>query len=459
MLTGDKLREQVEPASLGQPKKNCRCPVCGKACLTLLSPTWKRFYNEKMFFLSKNEWFVSCNHCGTIYRYPLAVYDDYRKYGEDYYNQVNPGESVEEHAVWHFEAFQKHNYDSLRTYLNANLPPSAGKRWLDVGSIGYVTSFKEYEFTTIEPDERIVALGRKMFRGGGLRGWFGKGARIYCHTIESYNDSDLFDGVVFHNSFYCLPFPREGLLKASRLLKPDGRLVISISTYFCDAVAVRTDGLLSRIEDVLQGETLWVFHNPKSLEYVCRRAGFELVSSHEAPAYGKKTMRIFLFKKATAVIPDEQLLTDSRNLMAQKLEQLFRSFYEQSAAALREHINEQTFFVGSLPMLYDMVKISPLDKIAGYVVFDNPRPEVEINGVRCLGWDQFCAAVEENSGSFSVVIASYKFQDEIYGHLSQLKDRLSAVYRPNRKSGMESLFFDFAGEVRPNKGVSFECIS
>jgi hypothetical protein len=56
---------------------------------------------------------------------------------------------------------------------------------------------------------------------------------------------------------------------------------------------------------------------------------------------------------------------------------------------------------------------------------------------------------------YSAVIASYKYQDEIFGQLACLKESLSAIYRPNRKSGMESLCFDFSGEKKPSKGLVF----
>lgn len=439
----------------GYNKTSC-CPICDFREINLLSPSWKRYYNEKEFFLADREWFVACDQCGTIFRYPLLDYDDYKKYGEDYYNQVNPGESVQEHAVWHFESFQKHNYDSLRAFLNQNIPPHDAKRWLDVGSIGYATSFEEYDFTTIEPDKRIVDLGRKLFKRDGVKGLLGIDPRIHSHTIESYQDSRLFDGIVFNNSFYCLPFPMDGLRKASNLLSDNGHLVITISTYFCDAVAVRTDGLLSKIEDVLQGETLWVFHNAKSLEYLCQRAGFELVGSHEIAAYGKKTMRLFHFRKKVGVSPAPALLVDSRALMQEKLTQLFQGFSEQSRRSLVEHNNEATFFIGTLSLLHDLSRICRLDKITAYVVFDSPLSDCQIEGVRCLSWDRFCSMVNSSPGYYSAVIASYKFQDEIFEKVAALKSSLSVLYRPNRKSGMETLFFDFDGALQPNKGVTLD---
>lgn len=453
----------AEPTSeeyLLGPIRAGRCPICECERVTLLTPSWKRYYNEKAFFIADCEWFVACDQCGTIFRYPLLSYDDYRKYGEDYYNQVNPGGSVESHAVWHFESFQKPNYDSIRTYLNARLPPNRFAKWLDVGSVGYATTFREYEFTTIEPDERIVMLGRRLFEPKGLNKLFWRARpRIRCHTIESYPSGDRFDGILFNNSFYCLPFPIDGLMKAASLLKEGGQLVITISTYFCDAVAARTDGLLSRIEDALPGETLWVFHNVKSLEYLARRAGFKLESAEEISAYGKKTMRAFVFRKSLPVIPPATLLEDSRLLMHQKLDGLFEDFARQSKNSLAEFNREDVLFVGTLPMLHDMNRVLRLDRIAGFVLIDFVVSESSVDGVKCMNLDELRRLVESRPNRMSVVVASYKFQDDVFARLGGLTELLAAVYRPNRKSGMESLNMIFAGAMRPSKGVTFERVA
>ena len=454
----EKFRAAAQGADV-ELGRSSHCPICDCPQVLLLSPSWKKYYNEKEFFFAEREWFASCDSCGTIFRYPLLSYDDYRKYGEDYYNQTNPGETVEEHAIWHYESFQKPNYDSLRSYLNQYVPPTVAKRWLDVGSIGYATSFDEYEFTTIEPDERIVLLGRKMFSKGILNRLHISAPRIQCHTIENFDADKKFDGIVFNNSFYCLPFPIEGLRKAASLLTADGHLIITISTFFSGAVPVRTDGVVSRMEDVLQGETLWVFHNPKSLEYLCQKAGFELIESREIPAYGKKTMQTFHFRKASSVSPNPILLEESKLLMEAKTKELFSGFLNQSSTALEVHNTSNTYFVGTLSILNDLVKLEFLDKIAGYVVFDSQIGSCIVNGTRCISWDMFCQSIEEKPGTFSVVIASYKYQDEIYAQIAGLGSCVANVFRPNRKSGMESLFFQFAGEQQPCKGFTLERVT
>ena len=76
--------------------------------------------------------------------------------------------------------------------------------------------------------------------------------------------------------------------------------------------------------------------------------------------------------------------------------------------------------------------------------------------MRCLSWERFCSAVDFLPDQPSVVIASYKFQDEIFARLVAIRNKLKAIYRPNRKSGMESLFLNIGGEARPIKGLTLD---
>lgn len=432
------------------------CPICESTSISTLSQSWKHFHDEKQFYYDENEWFCGCEKCGTVFRAPLLKYDDYRKYGEDYYNNVNPGESIEEHAVSHFESYQRHNYDSLRKYLNNKIPPAEAKHWLDVGSIGYATTFEEYDFTTIEPDQRIVNLGCRLFKKGILNNPLRKNPKIFSNTIDNFVTDQKFDGIVFHNSFYCLPFPFEGLLKASELLVPNGELVITISTYFCNASYSHTDGILSRIEDLLPGETLWVFQNPHSLEYLCQRAGFCLVSAEEIEAYGHKTMMLFRFRKSTNIDLDFDLVERSKSLMSSKLDAFFGALETDTKDSLIEIDRPKCFLIGTLPILNDISRSTTADSIEGFVLYDTPRCTMTANGVRVLGWDDFVDSLVKSPNCYDVAVLSYKFQDEIFGKLQGLFDSINSIFKPTRKSGMETLFIKFGNEYRYCKGLKFE---
>lgn len=435
-------------------KSSCfACPVCESISISTLSQSWKQYHDEKKFYFDEREWFCACENCGTLFRAPLLRYEDHRKYGEDYYNNVNSGQSVEEYAVSHFESYQRHNYDSLRKYLNENIPPSTAKRWLDVGSIGYATTFDEYDFTTIEPDERIVNLGCKLFKKGMLTNPLRKKPKIFSNTIDNFGSDQKFEGIVFHNSFYCLPFPYEGLLKAAELLVPNGELVITISTYFCDASYSHTDCVLARIEDLLPGETLWVFHNPNSLEYLCQRAGFYLVSAETIEAYGHKTMMLFRFRLGNKIDLNSDLVEKSKKLMSDKVNNFFSDLEADTKESLHQINRSECIVIGTLPLLNDISRSAAMSSIQGFVLFDTSRCGIMANGMRVMGWDDFVDLVTESPNFYDVVVLSYKFQDDIFGKLQNYVDLVRSISKPSRKSGMETLFIKFDNNEKYCKGI------
>lgn len=430
------------------------CPLCEGSETERLTFSWKKFHDEKQFFLSRHEWFVQCRECGTIYRAPLKVYADFRNYGKDYYDQVNSGETVEEHALWHFENFQKPNYDALHRHMLKVVPPEKARKWLDVGSIGYATTLSRYDFRTIEPDPRIVKLGRRHFRK-----WFSffNKPKIDCATLETHVSADKYDGILFNNSVYCLTTPLSSLLRASEMLRPGGHLLVTISTYFNDATAVRTDGLVSRIEDVLQGETLWVFYNKFSLEYLCRKAGFELESTAEVPCYGKKTMQVYHFKKTGLLKTDAELLHKSREHMTRKLENCFDGFDAQTKRALSLINNKSYFVIGTARVINEALIYGALDQTSGIVFFEPKGVEqVPLSGTSMTMIDvkRVLDASQKNI-RFRAAVLSFKYQDEIHALIKSEWGERVDILMPNRKSGMEQLQFEFAGKTRPCKGLCY----
>lgn len=449
------IKENVSGASGTLiPAAEFCCPVCEAGEPERLSCSWKKYHDEKQFLFSSEEWFVQCRRCGTIYRAPLKIYEDFRNYGRDYYDQVNSGETVEQHALWHFENFQKPNYDRLHQYMLKAVPPETARRWLDVGSIGYATTLGRYDFRTIEPDPRIVALGRRHFR---KRFHFWSKPRIDCATIETHETIEKYDGILFNNSFYCLTTPLRSLMKASEMLRPGGDLLVSISTYFNDAAAVRTDGLVSRIEDILQGETLWVFYNQFSLEYLCRKAGFELKSTAEIPCYGKKTMMVYHFKKTEGSKTLPELLGKSREHMASKLEKCFKEFEAQTKRAIAVINTKSHFVIGTAQVLKEASRYGVLNQTFGTLLFE---PE---GGFKVSPDSSFQTAAElkqilnsqPGGVKLRAAVLSFKYQDEIHAWIkSELGDRVD-ILLPNRKSGMEQLQFEFAGKTRLCKGLCY----
>lgn len=433
------------------------CPVCDSNQFNFLSPVWKSYYtyNIKDFYLSPKNWFAECETCGCITVLPLIDYqEEFTKYGEAYYNQRGSNLTLESHAQQHFENYQKHNYDSIHTFLQRTVPSKQYPKWLDVGAVGYATTFNDYNFTTIEPDRRVVELGRNLFQS----------QKIFCHTLETFETKNVWDGILFNNSFYCVSTPKRTLSKAHSILKNGGYLIITISTYFHDATQNHYDGKFITVEDVLPGETLVIHYNPFALEYLLLQLGFELISSSTIPAYGQKTMKVYVFRKVTKSFfrsifqnnintPRQDLLTTSKQYQDRKWQECFQNFEESTIRTLTDINNNSTVMIGSLNILSDLLKYNPLDKIIGFITYPEPYSDCFCKGIRLISIEDLAELVQNpNQSKLYIVICSFnKDQLEIVELLQARFSQKANIFCPVRLSGMNFIFFQFGGSTQPSK--------
>lgn len=443
------------PSDTPQPamtKLPCACPICDSTAFRFLSPVWRNYHREDEFRISEEEWFAECARCGTVLRLPLADYgEDFRQYGRDYYDVASVGSSLDQHAEAHFQHFQRPNYDSVHAFLQRALPAERHRAWLDVGSIGYATTFSDYRFTTIEPDERVVELGRRLF--AGFKFW--QRARIQCATLESFVTQARFDGILFNNSFYCVTTPGRTLQRARELLGNDGRVVVTISMYLNDAVNNRDDGLISRIEDVIPGSTLWVFYNEMSLRYLFARHGFELEKREEIPAYGLKTMQTYVFRRNDGIQPDPTWLDASHQHMSAKWADCFDEFERQSRTTLAGIDHDKTFLVGPLRILLELARIRQPEAMAGAIASDAVVAGVDSAGLRLIAWEQMRERILSEAGAgYQVVLCSFRQQDALRARLRQELGNDIRILGPNRRSGMDCMELPFGGQLRPIKGLT-----
>ena len=111
-----------------------------------------------------NAYIIRCDGCHTLLRWPLEILDegDEREYGESYYNQMASREAFEQNVQGPVQ-YQILHYKQLLDLLLRRVTPESHPKWLDVGSSGAPTAYSDFEFTTVEPDHRIVAHGQKLF--------------------------------------------------------------------------------------------------------------------------------------------------------------------------------------------------------------------------------------------------------------------------------------------------------
>jgi hypothetical protein len=408
--------------------------VCESTAFVLLAPVWRNYHLPAEFRTDAIRWFAECATCGTVVMLPL--HDDFDTGGTVYYDQGD----IDTHARHHFESFQKPNYDHIRAFLRATHPPAQYHRWLDVGSVGYPTTFDDYEFTTIEPDARAARVGEAMFRTG----------RIHPSTLDTWTDDRPYDGILFNNSFYCLTDPGRALEKARGLLRPGGRLVITLSSSFADAVSDSDDGRLLLIEQVIFGETLQVYYNQHSLTYLAGRHGFRLVNIADVPAYGYKTMKAHVFERADEPRVLPELLEGSRLQMARKWAECFDGFAVSIVETLDAVNTPETVLAGSLTVIRDLMRYGDLSQVRGVLPFpDAHMTGASLNGLRVLSAADLR---EADPDDYKVVVCGFRDPHALGAELRrQLGDDIQ-LYLPTRRSGMEFIDFSFRDGLHPSKG-------
>ena len=123
---------------------HAECPVCDGRAFSLLSRVWRNHHKPADFHVDPARWFAECNDCGSVVLLPLVEHADFKAYGEAYYDQGGSATTAEAHALRHFDQFQKPNYDRVRELLRRTHPPEVYPQWLDVGSVGYPTTFDDH---------------------------------------------------------------------------------------------------------------------------------------------------------------------------------------------------------------------------------------------------------------------------------------------------------------------------
>lgn len=417
------------------------CPVCDGHSLSLLHPLWQNRNSIAAFKLHSDRYFASCERCGTIFRFPLINYDDTNVYGKEYYEvpDIDASQYIEGHVAQH----QKHNYESIVGLMREEFPAQHYPKWLDVGSVGYPTTFKDYSFDTIEPSRKAVEQGRLMFGS----------QRIFQGTIETYKTAAPYDGLLFNNSFYCLPSPRSSLSRCRDLLVEEGVIVITLATYLNGATQDSGDGNVDRVEDFICGDTLHVYYNEFSLRYLLESAGFSFLSSRKLPAYGHKNMIAYMFKKsASPISQDAKLLDQARAYMNDRLVSAFVGFERETVDCLNAIDTQETVLYGELGLIRELCSIRKMHNILGIIPTDIAVPSgVTLDGMAVTDIE-YVRSISEKNSKLRIVIVSFTSARQLATSLTaQLGGAKCEIYMPSRSSALASIRFEFGNTLRMSK--------
>ncbi len=417
------------------------CPICESNKVSLLHRLWQNRNSLKSFIIQNTRYLAVCDTCGTIFRFPLIIFDDTNEYGKEYYeiSDIETEQYIEAHVAHH----QQYNYDNVIALMGSICPPQRFPRWLDVGSVGYPTLSKDYDFHTIEPSQKAVDKGKELFDP----------KKIFQGTIDTYSPSVTYDGILFNNSLYCHPEPHDSLIKCRDLLSNEGMIVVTLGTYLNGARQDPNDGNADKIEDLLPGDTLHVYYNDHSLRYLFESSGFEFIESHTISAYGCKDMVVYFFKKVDMeAAPERELLDRAKSYMWERLEAAFERFETETYTTLESINQKNVVLYGETELIKELNEIHSLTDIHGIIMTDLDAPAgFMIDGLAVTSIENIRSMLAEGV-RLKIVVTSFAIANDLAANVaSQLGYLDYEIYVPTRFSAMKSMWFRFADSTRMSK--------
>lgn len=413
------------------------CPVCSNSkSQTFIMKLFKNLHNPKKYEFLKNEGLYECSNCGTIYRPTLNKDMKMEDLGIQYYDQVNVNDMFKKNIINHIENHQKPQYDRIRDYILNKFDIEKYNNWLDVGSAGYPTSFKDINFLTIEPDPRVVKVGQELFNKNN----------ISCNIVENFKPDSKIDGVLFANSFYCIPTPNEAIQNVFNILNDNGKVIVMIGHYFMGSkISPAQDGEYVAIEDLIRGITLWVYYNPYSLEYIFNKNGFRLIDKftfNHNHKIEKRSINVLVFEKHKRDINNE-LLEKSKNSNMNLLNNFFSNNKKNTIKTIKEELeNKNTLIIGSTCLINDILKISESTENLTIYNFNNEKLLNNKNSTIIKTLSQL--KNEINSKTFNkIAICSFKYQNEILNFINENNLKVKKIILPTRESGDDKIWGNF----------------
>lgn len=240
-LVSEYHKKFIDPNSgrlFEQLATNRKCPVCGS--------------QDNTFILSKSaSSYYRCNDCSMVYLNPIMN----EKATIDYYTNLNTGqgEVVSSDSKFYTEIYSL-GLNSIQNYKNAG-------KILDIGcSTGFfldIAKSKGWSTFGLELglDEAKVAEE--------------KGHEIYKTTIETLNESFVFDAVSMWDVLEHIPDGIQQLEMIKKHLSSDGILFFQVPN--SDSLAAKIMRQDCRMFDGLEHTNLY---NPKTVEIIANKCGY-----------------------------------------------------------------------------------------------------------------------------------------------------------------------------------------
>ncbi|WP_146210680.1 class I SAM-dependent methyltransferase [Azospirillum sp. TSO35-2] len=430
------------------PRLATSCPICLQSNYRIISQLFRDQDFPERFTYVPNRNLVSCQTCGNIMRFPVEIFDqsEINRFGGAYYDRVAAMADWSETVNIHID-YQVHHYQRLHEVLHRIASPMSHPQWLDVGSAGCPTAYDDFQFHTVEPDARVVAVGQQRFRAD----------RIHYGVIETFTAVPRLDGIVFHDSFYCIPDPNAALARARELLREDGLLVIRIGSHFMECHDYANDEHHHRIEDIFRGDVMWNYFNPLSLSHICARHGFALEQDLViSDVYSdSRSWRYFIFKRQAAA--DSSVSFESmRALQEGRLQMLLNGFDGITQTTLDMIDRPDVAMIGARDLIRDLWRGRPPKAMSRHIDLKHypMEPAFTLDGLSYCPMPMLAEALRQGEVRH-VVIASFRDVPTAIGlvvHHAPLNG--ARLYIPTRRSGIERLMGEFDGAWRPIKAFA-----
>lgn len=415
------------------------CTICDSKKFQYFSKQYKKKSIKK--YVVEDEHLYQCEECGTITVLPKKKFN-FEKDGDRYYGQMRLSSNQRDGLLHHIKYSQVPKYDFFRKEI-LDKKFNQYKKWLDIGSCGYATTFINYDFITIEPDKQMVSLGKELFDD----------EKIFCSDLISFKTEQKFDAVLFNHSFYCIANPSSTIEKIDKLLVKDGLILVGIGHIFMDAVFTK-DAKISSIEDILLGETQKIYYCKESLQYLFNSFSYEIVDDffmkHDVPVKNSTT-RYLVFKKTENVKPNNNMKILAKKKIEDTLEIYKKQFYEETKINFDKLNNKNNIFIGDKKLLYSVCNNFDLTDIHGFIDYKEEITNIEINKIKFLDY-----SVLSDNNINNIVILDLKNANEILEILENTIKTYKTIYYPTRQLSLNSLFYNIKLQKYISNTFEFE---
>ena len=274
--------------------KKRSCPKCFSKSRDKIIQSIKFDPKLSTNILSKKISVCSCNNCGMIYDSAVIDINKCKSFANfGYYNRLN---KISSHLILQ-KKYLDFRYKILRKFCNFR---SKNLKTLDIGASG-IWSNKIAEINKssknylVEPSEQMVNYSKKYFpKVKSING-----------ILENTNfKKNYFNYIFVFDSIYCLNEPRKDLKLIRKILKDDGKVILSISHKFMNNKMFEQEKYSQSLEMIIRN-VYNTYYNNDHLENLLLLEGFKIdyytIRKYPDKIFENRETTIIILKKSNFI--------------------------------------------------------------------------------------------------------------------------------------------------------------